>query len=99
MFQPHRTEPPLTLRISPLMCLAHSVQRKTMGQPISFGVATRPIGIASSTDLRRPGCANASAHISVSTHPGATQFTLMPNGPSSAARDLVKDICPPLDAA
>src|ERR1051326_880492 len=52
---PQSTEPPLTLRISPLIWRAHSVQRKTIGQPMSSGAATRPTGIPSSIDLRYPG--------------------------------------------
>src|ERR1051326_3034993 len=76
---PHKTEPPFTFRISPLICRPHSVQRNTMGQAMSSGVATRPTGIPSSIDFRNPGCENTSAHMSVSTHPGATEFTLMPD--------------------
>jgi hypothetical protein len=37
--------------------------------------------------------------ISVSTQPGATQFTVIPHPPSSLARDLVSEMTPPFDAA
>src|SRR2546425_1683276 len=88
---PKKPAPPLTFRISPLICRAQSVHKKTIGHAISSGVATRPMGIESSIDFRKPGLEKTSAHISVSTQPGATEFTLMPKGPSSAANDLVKE--------
>src|SRR5258706_9205770 len=99
LVHPQRTDPPLTFRISPLICRAHSLHRKTIGHPISSGEATRPTGIESSIDLRKFGSAKTSAHMSVSTQPGATELTLMPKGPSSAASDFVKAICPPFEAA
>lgn len=49
---PQRTDPPLTLRISPVMCRAKSEARKTIGPAMSSGGGTRLRGIVSSTFLR-----------------------------------------------
>src|SRR5260370_3092524 len=99
--QPHSTLPPFTLRISPVMCRASSLHRNTTGPAMSAALATRPSGIARSISprLAPPASAYAPAAISVSTHPGATQFTLMWRGASSIARDLVKAMTAPLVAA
>src|SRR5258708_14732191 len=96
---PQRTDPPFTFRISPLMWRAHSLHRKTIGQAMSRGEATRPTGCRSSIDLRKFASAKTSAHISVSTQPGATELTLIPNGPSSASNHFVKEIYPPFEPA
>src|SRR5437870_506983 len=75
---PQSTLPPFTLRISPVMWRARSEQRNTIGPAMSSALPTRPNGIVSSisrlpSPVSRPyGCAD----ISVSTHPGATPFTL-----------------------
>src|SRR5207249_8465096 len=63
-----------------------------MGPAQSSGLATRPSGIVRSiSSLPRPASlAYGVADISVSTHPGATQFTLIRRGASSTARDLVR---------
>ena len=45
LFHPQRTEPPLTLRISPVMWRARSDARKTIGPAMSLGGGMRPIGI------------------------------------------------------
>src|SRR5882724_2551327 len=73
--QPASTAPPLTLKISPDMNPAISVQRKTMGPAISAGVPTRPRGIVPKTAAEIFASANAPADMSVSTQPGATLFT------------------------
>src|SRR5882757_4231263 len=75
MDQPASTAPPLTLKTSPEMNPAISVQRKTMGPAISAGVATRPRGMVPRTAEEIFASASAPADMSVSTHPGATQFT------------------------
>ena len=46
-----------------------------------------------------PPSRNGSSHISVSTQPGATAFTVMPCGATSTATDLTKAIMAPFDAA
>src|SRR5436305_752807 len=97
--QPHRTEPPFTFKTSPVMCRAHRVHRKTIGQAMSSALATRPSGIVSSTALRYCASEKTPSHISVKTQPGATAFTLIPSRASSEARDFMKDIWPPFDAA
>src|SRR5207245_4553342 len=88
---PQSTLPPFTLRISPVMCPARSEQRNTIGPAQSSGLAKRPSGIVRSmSSLPRPASlAYGVADISVSTHPGATQFTLIRRGASSTARHLV----------
>src|SRR3989442_2841312 len=98
---PQSTLPPFTLRISPVMCPARSEQRNTMGPAQSSWLATRPSGIVRSmSSLPRPAAlAYGVADISVSTHPGATQFTLIRRGASSTARDLVNEMTAPLVAA
>jgi len=47
----------------------------------------------------RPSAANGRATASVSTHPGATLFTVMSRSPSSTASDFTKEIMAPFDAA
>jgi hypothetical protein len=47
----------------------------------------------------RPPACIAGAVISVSTHPGATQFTVTPAGASSTASDFTNEIIAPLLAA
>src|SRR2546425_1150377 len=98
---PQSTLPPFTFRISPVMWPARSEQRNTMGPAQSSGLATRPSGIVRSmSSLPRPASlAYGVADISVSTHPGATQFTLIRRGASSTARDLVNEMTAPLVAA
>ena len=82
------------------MWLARSEHRNTIGPATSSAPATRPRGIVPSISCLPlpPPLANGFAHISVSTHPGATQFTLMP-GASSTASDLVNEITAPFVAA
>src|SRR2546426_11938268 len=98
--QPHSTVPPLTFRTSPVMCRARSEHKNTIGPAISSGGATRPSGIVRSISRfpfpasRENGC----WHISVSTHPGATQFTAI-RGASSPASDFVRAMAAPLVAA
>ncbi len=49
--QPHKTDPPFTLMISPVRKLANSDARKRIGPAISSAVAARPSGIAAATAL------------------------------------------------
>src|SRR5207245_10065843 len=81
--QPTSTAPPFTLKISPVMKPACSVQRKRTGAAISSGVAARPRGIVAYTFLLTTGSLSAGAAMSVATQPGATQLTRMPWGASS----------------
>jgi hypothetical protein len=61
-------------------------------------VATRPIGIVAA--IRSfPPAAYGFADISVSTHPGATAFTVMSRPASSMHTDFTKEIIAPFDAA
>ena len=55
---------------------------------MSRAAAIRPIGIFAAM-RSRPPFANGSAHISVSTHPGATLLTVMPRFPNSGASDAI----------
>src|SRR5690606_6491302 len=96
--QPQSTEPPLTFRISPVMCRARSEHRKTIGPATSSADAMRPSGMPAAMRSRPPP-ANGTAHISVSTQPGATQFTVLPRGASSIAMLLTNEITAPLVAA
>src|SRR5262245_37818456 len=95
---PQSTLPPLTLRISPVMCRARFEHRNTIGPAMSRGAAIRRSGIPAAI-RSRPPLANGSAHISVSTQPGATLFTVMPRAPSSGASDLTNEITAPFEAA
>src|SRR5271166_395259 len=98
--QPQSTEPPFTLRTSPVMWRAQSEPRNTMALATSSASAIRCNGIACSTSCLYPlvpGPKTGSFN-SVSTQPGATQFTRM-LGANSMASDFAKLICPPFDAA
>jgi hypothetical protein len=81
------------------MFSAQCEHRKTMGPAMSSGVATRPTGIVLRIASRSALLEKTSFVMSVSTQPGATQFTLMPDGASSLESDFVNAICPPFDAA
>src|SRR5262245_11060184 len=95
---PQSTVPPFTFTISPVMCRASSEQRKTIGPAMSRGAAIRLTGIVAAIRSRPPS-ANGCSHISVSTQPGATLFTVMPRFPNSGASDLTREIIAPFDAA
>src|SRR5438067_1415635 len=84
---PARTLPPFTFRISPVMWRAISEQRKRMGPAMSRGAATRPIGMPRAI-ASFPCPAKGFSHISVSTQPGATLFTVMPRGANSMHNDF-----------
>src|ERR1700726_2836462 len=73
-YQPHRTEPPFTLRTSPVTKVARSEARKRIGPAISSGVAARPSGICACTSLAPAFVWSTGFDMSVSTHPGATQL-------------------------
>ena len=79
---------------------ARSEQRNTIGPAISSGVATRPSGMLFSISPfpLPPSRLNGFSHISVSTHPGATQLTAI-RGASSPASDFVRAMAAPLVAA
>ena len=65
---------------------------------MSRGDATRPSGMDDATRaITSP--ARAPATISVSTHPGATAFTVTCRGASSMASDLTSEIIAPFEAA
>jgi hypothetical protein len=70
-----------------------------MGPAISSAEAILPRGI----DFRICSLyflsANTPAHMSVSTHPGETQFTMILLGANSRANDFVRAIMPPFEAA
>src|SRR5206468_9531066 len=73
--QPTRTAPPLTLKISPVINPACGVHKNKIGPAISSGVPTRPMGIGRRTSFAIVGSSSEGRDISVSTHPGATEFT------------------------
>src|SRR6516162_3790274 len=75
---PHRTEPPFTFRISPVMKLARSDARNRIGPAISSAVAARPSGITLAAIFRPAFVFSTGFDMSVATHPGATLFTRIP---------------------
>ena len=79
------------------MCRASALQRKRIGPAMSSGGGIRWSGIVAAIRSRPPP-AYGSALISVSTHPGATQLTVM-SGAHSIASDLVIAMRAPLVAA
>src|SRR6266481_4304122 len=95
---PHRTEPPFTLMISPVMKLARSEATKRMGPAISSAVAARPRGMTEEAIFWPAFVSSTGLDMSVATQPGATEFTRMLCRASSAARPLVRLMTPPLDA-
>src|SRR4029077_1950878 len=95
---PHKTEPPFTLMISPVMKLARSEATKRMGPAISSAVAARPSGMTEEAIFWPAFVSSTGLDMSVATQPGATEFTRMLFRASSAARLLVKLMTPPLDA-
>src|SRR5207248_3003452 len=78
---------------------AVAAARKTMTSAMSSGVAQRRSGVCRSTPSTTPGTVLFLAHSAVSTTPGATEFTRMPDGPSSIASDRVAASSAPFDAA
>jgi hypothetical protein len=74
------------------MLSAQLEQRNTIGPAISSGVATLPRGIVLPIEAVAVSSANTSAVMSVTTQPGATEFTFMPDGASSDDSDLVNAI-------
>src|SRR5271154_786161 len=75
--QPHSTEPPLTLITSPVIKVARSEAAKRMGPAISSAVPTRLSAMGRIADFRPFLVRRTEADMSVSTQPGATQFTRM----------------------
>src|SRR5258708_20464091 len=91
---PQSTLPPLTLRISPVTCRASAEHRNTIGPAMSSAEAMRPSGMLADIFVR-PSLAIGATTISVSTHPGATEFHVMPCGASSVVSDLVNQMTAP----
>lgn len=75
---------------------AFSEARKKIASAISWGEAMRPSGVSSQRAPRSSSLRLAS--ISVLVAPGATQFTRIPTGPSSFAKDFVNPIIAALEA-
>ena len=69
-----------------------------MGPATSAGAAMRPRGMSASI-RRRASSSSAGAAISVSIHPGATQFTVMPRGASSPEKPFTREMSAPFVAA
>src|SRR4029077_20331342 len=84
--QPHKTAPPFTLMISPVMKLARSEATKRMGPAISSAVAARPRVITVEAIFWPAFVSSTGLDMSVSTQPGATQFTRILWRASSVAR-------------
>src|ERR1700722_18362405 len=95
-FQPHSTAPPLTFSTSPVMNVDKSDATKSSGPAISSADATRPSGIVSTTSFIPDLVLSVLADMSVSTQPGATQFTNMLCGASSVDRPFTKLMTAPL---
>src|SRR5260370_30930146 len=76
-FQPHKTEPPFTLMISPVMKLASSEATKRIGPAISSAVPARPRGITVDAIFCPAFVSSTVTDMSVATQPGATEFTRM----------------------
>src|SRR5580658_6910721 len=96
--QPQSTEPPLTLITSPVIKVARSEAANRIGPAISSAVPTRFNGIGTRADFNPFLVRRTDADISVSTQPGATQFTKILCGPSSVARPFTKLMMAPLVA-
>ena len=90
------TNPPFGLMTCPVIKSDFSLERNKMAFEISSGVPSLCIGVWSIKSLIESllKC----LFISVFTTPGATQFTCIPEGPSSLARDRVKPIIAALEA-
>src|SRR5580704_16273034 len=93
---PQRTEPPFTLITSPVMKVARSDAAKRMGPAISSAVATRFNAIGARADFIPAFLCSTDADMSVSTQPGATQFTRMLWPASSEASPFTKLMIAPL---
>src|SRR5277367_2034128 len=94
--QPHKTDPPFTLMISPVRKLARSEARNRIGPAISSAVAGRPRGIAAATAFTPAFVEITGFDISVATQPGAIEFTRMLCCASSTASPFTRLITPPL---
>src|SRR5277367_4727154 len=94
--QPHKTDPPFTLMISPVRKLARSEARNRIGPAISSAVAGRPSGIAAATAFTPAFVEITGFDMSVATHPGAIEFTRMLCLASSTASPFTRLITPPL---
>src|ERR1700728_66297 len=93
---PQRTEPPLTLITSPVMKVARSDAAKRIGPAISSAVAGRFKAMGATAALISAFFRSTDADISVSTQPGATQFTRILCGASSEANPFTRLIMAPL---
>src|SRR5262249_57413894 len=92
--------PPSTGRATPVMKLAEGEARNRIASAISDDDAMRPVRCMAAccrSTSSGSGSVDAQRRISgVSTPAGQTQFTRMPSGASSIARDLVIATRPPL---
>ena len=86
--------PPLTDRTWLVMYDAPSEYKNATAAATSSGVPIRRNGTIAARASR-----SAPASISVSIHPGATQFTVIRRFASSSASDFVAPISPAFDAA
>src|SRR5208282_1186136 len=93
---PHRIAPPFTLITSPVMKVARSEAAKRIGPAISSARAGRFSGIAALANFELFFERSTAADMSVSTHPGATQFTRILCRASSVANPFTKLIIAPL---
>ena len=75
---------------------ASSEARKATAPAMSRGVPMRQRALASA--MARLSSALKQESMSVSTEPGATAFTLIPEGPSSFESPFTKAMMPPLVA-
>ena len=94
-----RAIPPSAEIVSPVTNRAASEARNTMTSAMSSGVAHLRSGVWCSIVSITPATVLLFAHRAVSTTPGATEFTLIPDGPSSMANDLVAASMAPFEAA
>ena len=85
-----RINPPSQVSTWPVMKSASGEARNATAAAISAGVPSRPMGVCSASCGSSSG--GNSSSISVWMTPGATQFTRMWLGASSAARERVRPI-------
>ena len=90
------TIPPLGLMTCPVINRLRSSAKNKIACAMSSGSPIHPSGVSS---LNSSFVSSSSAaFISVSTTPGATQFTWMPDGPTSFASAFVKPITAAFEA-
>ena len=84
----HKIKPPSQVSTCPVMKSALSEARNATAWAMSSGVPKRPMGVSCAS--WGSTSAGRASSISVRMTPGATQFTRMWVGASSAARDRVR---------